>query len=683
MNRSGGLGGASRMFSVGPGGARGGIHAQSVTLWLGWNVLRWNMNLFRGAGVLAAVLLPAWLPARAQEAPANVSDRAEIVHVLNRLTFGPRQGDVAAVEKMGLRAYIEQQLHPETIDDSAVDQEIAQFDLLQMSGPQLAQLFYDEAKARRKEQKLAAAAGTPPVPNGAAPAPAAMTESTPPASTDGQPMAAANASMNPNGATPETPSASPHELRQKPGKLKDALAKAAKARTVEAIGEMEEAKLVRAVDSRRQLQEVLVDFWENHFNVDAKKGPDRVFEITEDRDVIRPHLWGKFRDLLEATAKSPAMLFYLDNATNTVQRVRTPAQAQMGARLLAAMGLADAPQALEMAAQTEPKKIGGINENYGREVMELHTIGVNAGYTQTDVQEVARCFTGWTIDHQTGEFIFRPRLHDNGSKTVLGHEIPAGGGIQDGETVLDILASSPACAHFISREMCQRFVGDDPPAALVDHIAGVFTQTQGDLRAVTEAIITSPEFFSPSSFNNKIKSPLEFAVSAVRASDSTLATRQPAPWDRLVPTLEGAGVLGRAKAADRLSHAKQQSLNWHVVELGEPLYACTPPTGYGEDSKKWVSPGALIERLNFALALTQQQVSDVAFDAQKILGGIDLDHPDQVLNRCIAVLLDNNITDTTRAVLAKSAVPAPGTGQTVNPSKLIALILGSPEFQRK
>ena len=337
-----------------------------------------------------------------------------------------------------------------------------------------------------------------------------------------------------------------------------------------------------------------------------------------------------------------------------------------------------------MVAQTStPKMVGGINENYGREIMELHTIGVDAGYTQKDVQEVARCFTGWTFNRQTGEFIFRPFQHDQGSKIVLGHVIPANGGMQDGETVLDILASSPACAHFISRELCQRFVSDDPPAALVARIAGVFTQTQGDLRAVTEAILTSPEFLSPASFNDKIKSPLEFAVSAVRASESTLETRQPAPWDKLVPTLEGAGVLGRAKAGDRLSHAKLQSLNWHMVELGEPLFACTPPTGYGEVSRKWVSPGALIERLNFALALTQQQISDVKFDARKILGGIDLDHPDEVLNRCIAVLLNNNITDATRAVLTKSAVPEPGTGQTVNPNKLIALILGSPEFQRK
>ena len=191
---------------------------------------------------------------------------------------------------------------------------------------------------------------------------------------------------------------------------------------------------------------------------------------------------------------------------------------------------------------------------------------------------------------------------------MLGHQIPAGGGIEDGEQVLDILCSSPACAKFISRELCQRFVADSPPEALVTRIAGIFTRTDGDLRAVTEAILTSPEFLSPSSYGNKIKSPLEFAASAVRASGSTLITRLPAPWETIVPTLEGAAILGRAKAVDRLSRAKKQSLNWHVVELGEPLFACTPPTGYGEDSRKWVSPGALIERLNFALALTQQHL---------------------------------------------------------------------------
>ena len=627
---------------------------------------------WRLGGVAVGILLGS-LAVTAQEAPAG--DRAEIVHVLNRITFGPRPGDVEAVEKMGLRAYIEQQLHPETIDDSAVEREVSQYELLQMSAPELTKIYYDDTKrALKKQKKLAAANGSAP----GAPAPSSPTMMPGQGETAPAPIDAPAAAVA--GQVPaEQPPAG-----QTSGGVANAMQEAVKWRSVAAIGQLEDAKLVRAVDSQRQLQEVLVDFWSNHFNVDVKKGPCRVLAITEDRDVIRPHIWGKFRDLLEATAKSPAMLQYLDNATNTVQRTLSPREQEMRARILAAMpGLATA------AGQTpnpdmQPKKVGGINENYGREIMELHTLGVDGGYTQQDVQEVARCFTGWTYNKLlTGEFLFRPRQHDDGAKVVLGHAIPAGGGIQDGETVLDILASSPACAHFISKEMCERFISDDPPAALVDRIAGVFTQTQGDLRQVIDSILTSPEFLSPESFGNKIKSPLEFAVSAVRASESTLVARDPPPLDKLRPTLEGAGVLGRGKAADRISKAKRQSLNWHVLELGEPLYACTPPTGYTEISKNWVSPGALIERLNFALALTQQQVSDVRFDTQKILGGIDLDHPEKVLDQCVAVLLQNNITDATRKVLTASAVPTPGTSQTVNPAKLIALILGSPEFQRK
>jgi uncharacterized protein (DUF1800 family) len=639
-------------------------------------VIGWVMPLVRYAS-WALALFVGGSSLSAQEGPENTGDRAAVLHVLNRITFGPRPGDVEAVEKMGLQNFIQQQLHPETIMDAQCDAEVAQYELLQLSEPQLVALFYDEQKQRQKEQKRLAAQQ------------AAMAAPNPAATGAAQPMmqdeaAGGTPAMTAaNNAVPETPAASPQELRHKPGKVVDALAKAAKAKTVAAIGELEEAKLVRAVDSNRQLQEVLVDFWENHFNVDVKKGPDRVLEISEDRDVIRPHIWGSFRDLLEATAKSPAMLHYLDNATNTVARTLTPRQQMLRARYLQMMPNVAGALGFSTNPAQQPKKLGGINENYGREVMELHTIGVNAGYTQQDVQEVARCFTGWTFNHQTGDFIFRPAQHDNGPKTVLGHSIPAGGGMQDGETVLDILASSPACAKFISRELCQRFVSDNPPDALVTRIAGVFTQTGGDLRAVTQAILTSPEFLSPTDYNNKIKSPLEFAASAVRASESTLTPRLPQPWGTLVPTTEGAAVLGRAKAADRLSQAKKQSLNWHVVELGEPLYACTPPTGYGEDSKKWVSPGALIERLNFALALTQQQISDVQFNAQTILGSVDLDHPEKMLDRAVSVLLNNQVTDATRKVLLKVAVPPSGESQTVNPNKLLALIIGSPEFQRK
>jgi uncharacterized protein (DUF1800 family) len=442
--------------------------------------------------------------------------------------------------------------------------------------------------------------------------------------------------------------------------------------TVDGIAELSNAKLIRAVDSPRQLQEVLVDFWTNHFNVDMKKGPCRVLKIADDRDVIRPGVLGRFRDLLEADAKSPAMLYYLDNASNSIPH--TPRMRFGG--FFGGAGLADPNRKPDANGQ-----IGGINENYAREIMELHTLGVDGGYTQKDVQEVARCFTGWTINPMEGSFIFNERAHDEGEKVVLGHVIPAGGGMKDGEMVLDILCSQPACAHFIAKELCQRFVADDPPPALVDRIAGVFTATDGDLRQVTQAILTSPEFLSPSDFNSKIKSPLEFAVSAIRASGATF-TPDLSVWGQLRGKAEGAAVMGREEATDRIASEAKQSLNWHVYTLGEPLFACTPPTGYKENSKTWVNAGALIERLNFAMALTEQNVADVKFNPQTVLGGTDLDQPQSVMDRCIDLLLHNNITDGTRKVLNSVAMPS-GESQNVHYQKLIALILGSPEFQKK
>jgi uncharacterized protein (DUF1800 family) len=604
--------------------------------------------------------------AQTTQAQESTSNREEIIHVLNRITFGPRPGDVEAVEKMGLQNYIQQQLHPESIDDSAVEQELSNFELLQMSQQQLTDVYNDDLKKVLKKAKKAAelklAANTP------APAiqPASMQTTVAP---QGQEQ------VDPQPPVQPAPDAPVLTKAQK-------MAEASSYRSVAAIGQLEQAKLVRAIDSQRQLQEVLADFWNNHFNVDVKKKFDRVYKITDDRDTIRPHIWGKFRDLLEADAKSPAMLIYLDNFQSTLAHTVTPGEV-MVTEMIDNRMKENGNGAIAPPVPKVGDKKGGVNENYGREIMELHTLGVDGGYTQQDVQEVARCFTGWGIDRKTGDFAFHPRLHDNGAKVVLGHDIPAGGGIQDGETVLDILASSPATAHHIAFQLCQRFVADSPPPALVDRIAGVFTQTGGDLRQVTGAILSSPEFLSPSNYGNKIKSPFEFTVSAVRATESTIIAQQPAPFDKLVPAIEGGAILGRGAAADRMSQRPRQSLNWHIYELGEPLFACTPPTGYSEVSTSWVSPGALIERLNFALALTGQKLSDVRFDPSRILAGIDVDKPDAVLNQCVHVLLQDNISDTTRQVLEKSALPPPGDSQTVNPSKLIALIIGSPEFQRK
>jgi uncharacterized protein (DUF1800 family) len=571
---------------------------------------------------LTFFLRPTAVPGQDTSAAMDASS-AEIVHVLNRITFGPRPGDVEMVQKMGLQNYIEQQLHPETLDDSAVETEVAHYSLLGLSNQQLLEMYKAPKEAKREARAAQTLAYNQAKAAGQAPDPSALTDAT------------ALAGKHAKGG-------------KKPDDTEAA-----------GVAELENAKLIRAVDSPKQLQEVLVDFWTNHFNIDVKKKECRVFIITDDRDVIRPNIFGKFRDLLEATAKSPAMLVYLDNVTNSAPN--------------------DGPA--KVGKKGKPKKETGINENYGREVMELHTLGVDAGYTQADVTNVARCFTGWTINHKTGEFEFDPSRHDNSAKVVLGHTIPAGGGIKDGEMVLDILCSQPACAHFISKELCQRFVADDPPAALVDRVAGVFTATGGDLRQVYAAILSSPEFLAPSDYGNKIKSPLEFAVSAIRASGATFAPDLSKAGEKEA-RLEGGAVRNKQGSDDRMAAEAQQPLDWHVYTLGEPLFACTPPTGYKENSKIWVSPGALIERLNFALALTGQQISDVKFDPRTVVGAADLDMPQRVMDQCIGQLLHDNVTDGTRKVLSEAALPT-GDSQTVHPQKLIALILGSPEFQRK
>ena len=306
--------------------------------------------------------------------------------------------------------------------------------------------------------------------------------------------------------------------------------------------DLAEAKTLRAVYGARQLEEVLDDFWFNHFNVFLDKGADRYLVTAYEREAIRPHVLGKFRDLLEATASSPAMLFYLDNW-------------ESGRR--------------------------GLNENYGRELMELHTLGVNGGYTQKDVTEVARCFTGWTIrrPQRGGEFVFNPRLHDDGEKIVLGVRIAAGGGQSDGEKVLDILASHPATAHFISRKLAMRFVADDPPESLVNRMAETFGKTGGDIQAVLETMLRSKEFWSEGAYRSKMKSPLEMVASAVRAAD---------------------GDVGFA-----LPLANQ------VAQLGEPLYRKIEPTGYSNAGREWMNSAGLMARMNFALQLAGNRIPGV------------------------------------------------------------------------
>jgi uncharacterized protein (DUF1800 family) len=302
------------------------------------------------------------------------------------------------------------------------------------------------------------------------------------------------------------------------------------------------------------------------------------------------------------------------------------------------------------------------------------------------VQEVARCFTGWGVNQATGKFVFAPRRHDNGPKMVLGHAIAPNGGIRDGEKVLDILASHPSTARFIATKLCRRFVADDPPSALVDRVAAVFRETDGDLRQVVQAIITSPEFFSPQAYRAKIKSPFEFAVSAVRATGGRIANDDLLPTDRRLPmdrrlAIEAGATFGRGM--DRIAAAPRKSLNLQIIEMGQPLFAYQAPTGYPEDSRKWVNTGALVSRMNFALALAEHKVVDVSVGPSDLIRGADIDKPDIVLDRLNQAFLQGELTAPTRATLEKQITAnGAGTASTVNAAELTALIIGSPEFQR-
>jgi uncharacterized protein (DUF1800 family) len=442
------------------------------------------------------------------------NDDQTIQHVLNRIAFGARPGDVERVRSMGLQRYIDEQLHPERIDDAAVKPRLGTLDTINLSSREIEDRYERpliEARQQRKQN-------------------------------DGDP-------------SPEM-----RALQQK-------------AQSV--VLELGQQKLLRAVYSERQLQEVLTDFWFNHFNVDARKGRDRAFITEYERETIRPHVLGKFRDLLGATAKSPAMLFYLDNWMSADPNGPHPEAGGLTPINRRSRAGGVRPR-LQVSPAPQPiRQRRGINENYGRELMELHTLGVDGGYTQKDVTEVARAFTGWTIDNprQGGSFRFEPRIHDPGEKIVLGHKIKAGGGQSDGEEVLDILAKHPSTARFIATELVRRFVSDTPPRALVDRAAKRFRDTDGDLREVMRTILTSQEFLSPDARGAKIKSPFEFVASALRTTN--------------------------ADVTDATMYVRQ------LQQLGEPLYMCQPPTGYKDTADAWVNTGALVNRMNFALRLAR------------------------------------------------------------------------------
>jgi uncharacterized protein (DUF1800 family) len=466
-----------------------------------------------------------------------LSHEQKVIHFLNRTSFGPTQQEVQKVNRLGIAAYLDEQLRPENISDTPMEEKLAGLKTMRLSSRELIELYPPPKQAKQQEMM-------------------------------GQ------------------------QQMQGP-------------RVV--ILELQQARLLRALYSQRQLYEVMVDFWSNHFNIFAGKGADRWLTTGYDRDTIRPHALGRFNDLLTATAQSPAMLFYLDN------------------------WLSAGPNAA-VAKFAPNNRRRGLNENYARELMELHTVGVDGGYTQKDVHEVARCFTGWTIRQPRGEgeFYFEPRIHDTGEKIVLGTRIPAGGGMEDGLRVLDLLARHPSTARFIALKLARRFISDDPPPAIVNKAAETFRRSDGDLPTVLRALIDSPEFFSSAAHQAKVKKPVEFVASALR--------------------MTGAEV--------QISH----QLLRYLGRMGEPLFLAQPPTGYPDVAASWTSPDMLLTRMNFATDLIGNRIpgSRVRLEA---IGGKDS------FARLIA---PDALSPATRSALSET-----------EGSQAIALLMAAPEFQRR
>ena len=559
-------------------------------------------------------------------AAAAPTEDEKAAHALNRLGYGPRPGDVALVAELGVENWIRSQLDPAKIADPSAGAAVAQLSKLKLSQADLVQAYQTELRERNQLQRAQAA-----------------------------------------------------KDYMKAGEIRTRMEDREQVVVAQALGELQHAKLARAVLSERQLEQVLVDFWFNHFNVDARKQQVRATVVGYEQDTIRPHVFGNFRDLLGATAKSAAMLVYLDNFRSSREQELGPREQAMVERVRReAAGDAEPDPNAPPAA---PEK-RGLNGNYGRELLELHTLGVDGGYTQKDVQEVARAFTGWTIDPRTGAFLYRRQWHDDGAKTILGTEFAGGGGRNDGEKVLDMLVAHPATAKRIATKLCQRFVSDAPPASLVERVAKVFHESKGDLRKTYETLFFAPEFFAPENLRSKTKSPFEFAASALRASGASLVEVENFSARQPLRAVEAGLALGRG--GDRLSNLPRKTVIMHLVELGQPLYAWGPPTGYPEDSSTWVSAGALVSRLNFALALTGGQVADARVDPRKLLGDANADRPDAVVAALAEKVLGAQPSPGTRRVLLEQAAPArDGAAAVPDIPKLLALMIGSPEFQRR
>lgn len=471
----------------------------------------------------------AWAAPVATDPATALPPPAPEIHLLNRIAFGVNPSELARLRAIGVAKYIEEQLQPEHIDDSAVDQAIAS---------------YFPLLARSSAELLALPIG----------------------------------------------------------------------QQVQAAVQLEAATVYRAAFSRRQLFEVMVDFWSNHFNIFLFDGPERALKIADDRAVIRAHALGRFSDLLSASAHSPAMLIYLDNVTNTRQ---------------------------------------GPNENYARELMELHTLGVDGGYTETDVKEVARCFTGWTVDtrQRPGEFVFSAQRHDAGAKKVLDVAIPAGQGIGDGEQVLGLLATHPATARFLAGKLCRRLVSDNPPATLIDKVATEFTASGGDLRNTLRALLNAPEFWAAS--DQKFKRSLEYIAAVLHGGWVTVSE------GGIKTVLSALGVLGQAP------------FNWQ------------PPNGYPDVQGYWASTNGLLNRWNFAFALAEGRLRGLRANGAALVGSART--PAELLDQLSDRVVHRTLAETDRgallAYIGGSNAPLPSATLAVKAAGLLGLLLASPYFQ--
>jgi uncharacterized protein (DUF1800 family) len=614
----------------------------------------------------------------------GLTEDEAILQALNRLGFGPRPGDLERVKEMGLQKWIERQLHPDSIDDSALDARLERFPTLKMSSAKLLDEFPEPQVAarregitveeyRREQQDKMRGAMQPSMQGDAQSAPAS--DSTGATQSAAQTPSQSDMQMADAMHMPDF-EAVDNDLNANPAKDKgqvkvqggfgNRMINYEQVRLPQRIvAELSMAKMTRAVYSERQLQEMMVDFWYNHFNVFAAKGADRWLITEYERNAIRPHAMGKFRNLLGATAKSPAMLFFLDNWLSADPVAWQRLQEELEERREMRPGPFGRPRfpqggpAPNGNPNAKPKQERGLNENYGRELMELHTLGVDGGYTQDDVINVAKAFTGWSIrqPRRNPEFFFEERLHDNSVKIVLGHKIHEGG-MRDGEEVLDILARDPHTAHHISYELAQRFVSDNPPDALVDRMAQTFLKSDGDIREVLRTMIYSPEFWSKDAYRAKIKTPFELVASATRAVGAEVE----------IPLM---------------------LVQW-TSRIGQPLYQCEPPTGYSDKADAWVNTGSLLSRMNFSLALTSNRLRDAQVNIDSLFGGDTMGDPHATLEHAIQSFLGGQASQETRDTLEKQLedpqilqASLDDPVKQVNAAMIAGLVLGSPEFQRR